>query len=229
MKEINENVKKWEQNLKEHRRTLDDFSAEANKLDFNNFAGEKLNLEIDNLDSLEALIKKLDKFIEKIEKDRDHARKAIRIFRSMEGEEERKISELFGEDSETTRIFKEITDERYEKVDYDQDEREIFVKNESDEVLYPSVELSGSKGTVNQLYLSIRMALAKEVLESSSFFVLDDALLFSDNERVDKQREILNAFSDSGWQILYLTSDSDDAEDLCDLTGNERIELEERL
>lgn len=229
LEEIEGNLDEWNEALSKHEKALDGFSTRANELDFNYFAGEKIDLEINNLESLEMLVEELSRFVDEIEDVRDCSKCAVEIFRNIESEEERKISELFGEDSETTRIFEEITGGRYEKVGYDQDKGEIYVENESEEVFYPSIELSGSRGTVDQLYLSIRMALAQEVLETGSFFLLDDALVFSDNSRTERQHEILNSFSEMGWQVIYFTSNEDIADSLGDLTGNEYIKLGERL
>ncbi|KXB02111.1 hypothetical protein AKJ43_02480 [candidate division MSBL1 archaeon SCGC-AAA261D19] len=71
------------------------------------------------------------------------------------------------------------------------------------------------------------MALARKILEDNAFFILDDALVFSDVERTVRQHEVLNKFSEVGWQTLYFTSNQDTAKELEDLSGNKLISLEE--
>jgi len=218
-------LEKLEKSLEEHNNTLQQFSERASDLDFKHFTGENLDVEIDNLKSLNILKRELDKFIKRINNDKESSEVAVKIFRDLESEEEEKISDLFGDDSETSEIFEEITEGRYTRVDYDQEKEEIFVEKPTGEVRYPSRELCGSRGTVDQLYLAIRMALARKILEDSPFFVLDDALLFSDNTRTQKQQEILSRFSEMGCQVLYFTSTETIAENLSDLSGNLSLEL----
>jgi len=218
-------MEKLEESLKEHNKKLRDFSDQASNLDFKHFLGEELNVEIDNLESLNILIRELDRFIQRIKNDKENSELAVKIFRNLKSEEEEKISDLFGDDSETSEIFEEITDGRYTRVDYDQDKEEIFVEKPTGEVRYPSRELCGSRGTVDQLYLTIRMALARKILENPPFFVLDDALLFSDDTRTERQQEILSRFSEMGCQVLYFTSTETVADNLSELSGNPSIEL----
>lgn len=222
-----EELEKLEDDLGEHRDTLRKFLDDAGELDFRTFLGEELELKIVNLEALDQLCERLDDFINKIEKDMGNAETAVKIFEELESEEEERISDLFGEDSETSEIFEKITDGRYIRVGYDKDDGEILVEKSTGEKYYPSSELSGSKGTIDQLYLSIRMALARKILKTDAFFILDDALVFSDKERAGRQHEILGDFSEMGWQTLYLTSDEDIAAKLGDMSGNKALELEE--
>ncbi|MEM3713411.1 MAG: hypothetical protein QXF82_00525 [Nitrososphaeria archaeon] len=64
---------------------------------------------------------------------------------------------LFGPESLTSKLFKEITEGRYNNVLYDIDEHKIFVSRPSGEK-FPVGKLS--KGTFDQLYMSIRIDLA---------------------------------------------------------------------
>ncbi|KXB00220.1 hypothetical protein AKJ41_04260 [candidate division MSBL1 archaeon SCGC-AAA259O05] len=225
LKAAEKSLEEAEKNLEKHREKLRKISEKASDLDFDHFLGEDLNLEIDNLESLNIFVRKLNKFIKQIESDKKDSETAVEIFRELESEEEEKISDLFGEDSETSEIFEEITDGRYVSVNYDQEEGEIYVEKPTGEVRYPSNELCGSRGTVDQLYLSIRISLARKILGDNTFFVLDDALVFSDNARTKKQHEILDRFSKMGCQILYFTSTESVAENLSELSENQLIEL----
>jgi len=225
LKAAEKSLEEAEENLEAHREKLRNISEKASSLDFDHFLGEDLNLEIDNLESLNILVRKLGKFIKQIERDKKNSETAAEIFRELKTEEEEKITDLFGKDSETSEIFEEITGGRYVSVNYDQGEGEIYVERPTGESRYPSNKLSGSRGTVDQLYLSIRIALARKILGDDTFFVLDDALVFSDDERTEKQHEILKRFSEMGCQIVYFTSDNEVAERLSELTGNRFAEL----
>ncbi|KXB02112.1 hypothetical protein AKJ43_02485 [candidate division MSBL1 archaeon SCGC-AAA261D19] len=133
LKEIGEKLKGLEDSLKEHKGKLEEFSDRTRELNFQAFLGEELDLKIVNLESLERLAKELDRFASEIEENEITSKTAVEIFEGLESEEEEKISDLFGKDSETAEIFTEITDGRYRTVDYDGEEEKIFVERPSGE------------------------------------------------------------------------------------------------
>ncbi|MFW6143843.1 MAG: ATP-binding protein [Patescibacteria group bacterium] len=71
---------------------------------------------------------------------------------------------------------------------------------------YPVLEISD--GAKEQVFLSLRLALAKKWLENEEMFlILDDAFIHSDQERT---KELVNKFlelAEQGWQIFCFTFD----------------------
>ena len=116
-----------------------------------------------------------------------------------------KISTLFGKDSPISQHFSEITGGVYQEVEFAQDEtKKIEVKLEDGSAL-DAEQLSGA--TYDQLYLSIRLALGEKLLKGNNgFFIMDDPFIKADKERLQRQIDILNRISQSGWQIIYFTA-----------------------
>lgn len=219
--EVVDTLEEIKDKLEDHEAKLENFRERADRLDFQEFLGHGLDVQVENLAALRTLKRKLRNFIEKIEEDKKSAEIAVKIFRVLESEEEEKISELFGEESNTSKIFKEITDGKYERVEYDYERGEIFVVSADGKKRFPSRELSGSQGTLGQLYLAVRMGLAQKILNQAAFFILDDAFTFSDPTRRERQYGLMQELTSQGWQLLYLTSDPKIAKDLANLSGNE--------
>jgi len=154
---------------------------------------------------LNTIKNELSAFINKVAIEKDNAVKAITIFEELQREEEEKISTLFGKDSPISQHFSEITDGVYQEVEFAQDEtKKIKVTLEDGNVLHAE-QLSGA--AYDQLYLSIRLALGEKLLKGSrGFFIMDDPFVKADKERLQRQIDILNRISQSGWQIIYFTA-----------------------
>jgi uncharacterized protein YhaN len=216
--------KQLENDLAEHREQLQDFRERAYELDFSVFVGERLDLEIENLDALDKLAGRLDEFVSAIEDDAKASRVAVEIFDEIQDEEREETAELFEEGSRATEIFRDITEGRYTTVTYDNEENQLEVEKSTGEAFTPR-ELSD--GTRDQLYLSIRVALGEEILEGNSgFFVMDDAFLTSDSSRLQTQAEMVEKLAEEGWQIIYLSSKEDAISALSEKTDNDVIELQ---
>jgi uncharacterized protein YhaN len=144
-------------------------------------------------------------FINRIETEEDNAVKAITIFEELQREEEEKISTLFGKDSPISQHFSEITGGVYQEVEFAQDETKKIEVTLEDGSALDAEQLSGA--TYDQLYLSIRLALGKKLLKGANgFFIMDDPFIKADKERLQRQIDILNRISQSGWQIIYFTA-----------------------
>lgn len=218
-----ETREKLEEEISNHRDEIRAFGNRAHKLDFNHFVGYRLELEVENLDALEQLEDRLDEFISTIEKDAEAARVAIDIFEQIQEEEREETAELFEEGSRATEIFQQITDERYNRVSYDNEENRLIVEKSTGESFVPE---QLSEGTRDQLYLSIRVALAEQILdEDAGFFIMDDAFLTSDTNRLSVQGNIVEELVDRGWQVIYLTAKQDAADELTTRSGRDPIEL----
>ncbi len=77
-------------------------------------------------------------------------------------------------------------------------------------VLHPLARLS--RGTRDQVYLALRVGLARSALEAAElgepgFFLLDDAFLTADWERRERLVEAAAGLAEEGWQVVYLTCD----------------------
>jgi len=153
---------------------------------------------------LEAVKDKLQGFVAQNENNKDNVIKVTKIFEEIEMEEKEKVSELFGKESPVTEYFSEITDGLYEGVMFNQEMGKIEVRHEDGAIL-EAEKLSG--GAYDQLYLSIRLALGKKLLKGANgFFIMDDPFIKADKERLQRQIDILNRISQSGWQIIYFTA-----------------------
>lgn len=219
-----EKREKLEKELEEHREKLQGFRDRAKELDFSIFVGERLDLEIQNLDSLRTLVKRLDEFVSAIEEDAEASRVALEIFEEIQEEEKEETAELFEEGSRATEIFQEITEERYSKVTYDNEENQLEVEKSTGESFTPD---KLSDGTRDQLYLSIRVALGEKILDGNTgFFVMDDAFLTSDSSRLETQVGVVEQLAEQGWQIIYLSSKEDAISALSERSNNGVIELQ---
>jgi predicted nucleic acid-binding Zn-ribbon protein len=200
-------ITEYENTLQDHRQSLREFSERAYQLNFREFTGEPLDLQITNLDALEKLVDRLDEFIGQIERDAEISRVAFDVFDRLEAAEEEKVTDLFGEGSRATALFRSITDDRYEQIRYDHEANQLVVERSNDQQLTPAAL---SKGTRDQLYLCIRVALAQELPDiDEGFFIMDDAFLSADPDRLDRQVALLDTLTAQGWQIIYLTAKPD--------------------
>lgn len=221
--EVEDQREQLEEEINEHREHLREFSKRANQLDFNTFVGERLQLEIENLDALNRLVERLDEFIDALESDAEASRVAIEIFDEIQEEEREETAELFEEGSRATEIFQQITDDRYSRVTYDNENNQLIVEKSTGETFVPK---QLSEGTRDQLYLAIRVALGERILEGDpGFFVMDDAFLTSDANRLSIQGKVVEDLAEEGWQIIYLTSKQDAVEELSSRSDHQPIEL----
>lgn len=154
---------------------------------------------------LKAIRDKLLGFRDKVETEKDNAVEAISIFEDLQREEEEKISTLFGKDSPISQHFREITGGIYQEVEFVHDEMRKVQVRLTDGSTLDADKLSG--GAYDQLYLSIRLALGEKLLQGNKgFFIMDDPFIKADKERLQRQIDILNRISQSGWQIIYFTA-----------------------
>jgi exonuclease SbcC len=222
--EARERIDELEGKLDEHQEELQEFHKRAHSLNFNAFTGSRLELEVENRDSLRQLHDRLDEFITAIEEDAETSKVAIEIFNEIQEEEKEETAELFEEGSRATELFETITDGRYTKVTYDNESNQLKVEKSTGEVFLPQ-ELSD--GTKDQLYLAIRVALGEQMLEGQpGFFIMDDAFLTSDSTRLSVQADMVDELAGDGWQIIYLSSKEDATEELESRSNSSMYELQ---
>lgn len=102
--------------------------------------------------------------------------------------------------SELTDIIKNITDAKYKKVKFN-DEDGLTVELENGEYINCS---RLSLGTIDQMYLSLRIAVLSEISKESMPILLDEAFAYYDEERLEN---ILKYISEQYFnkQIIILT------------------------
>ncbi|WP_431800275.1 AAA family ATPase [Halobacillus andaensis] len=98
-------------------------------------------------------------------------------------------------------FFTKITHGRYESLHFDGLQQQLIVKNENG-FYFTTEELS--RGTADQLYVSLRLALAKTLSEEFSVpFLVDDAFVNFDEERLTTMLHILKELSTSNQVLLF--------------------------
>lgn len=200
-------IETWNKKLSQHRIKLASFARRQNDLKLKDFKIIEENLEINTIYQLEELFQKTNELITLIDNDKELATLALEIFEEIEKEETERIIELF-KSADISNLFKKITNERYTDVkftsDYEKDKNFIIVKKSDGHTLLSNLL---SLGTKDQLLFSIRFALAEKLLRGNlGFFLIDDAFITSDPQRLKNQFEILKYFAEEGWQIIYFSN-----------------------
>lgn len=177
---------------------------------------------------LEKLKSQLEKLITCMDKRKQIEQTALKILQEIEEEEKKNISDIFKQ-SNLINLFAEITDGRYVNISYESNQNtgKIKVKDVSGVEFTPE-QLSA--GTYDQLYFSIRLALAEHLFGKNSgekaFFILDDPFIKYDKKRLEKQIKKLVDLSEQGWQFLYFTA-KDEVVEIGEKIGIDIIKLEE--
>mgnify|MGYP001107994631 CR=1 FL=1 len=173
----------------------------------------------------------LERFVENTNKQMKDEITALEILKEIEDEERKNISVLF-QDSNLVKIFTEVTDGRYINISYERNEKNgrIIATDKFGNTFTPE-QLSA--GTYDQLYFSIRLALAEHLFGKNSgergekaFFILDDPFVRYDKNRLEKQIKKLVDLSKQGWQFLYFTA-KDEVVEIGEKTGIDIIKLDE--
>mgnify|MGYP000651644027 FL=1 len=207
--------------LREHRRQLDEFAERPGRIEFERFCGEPLDLTVASIDALEDLSDRLDEVVAAVETDADVSRTTATVLERMADAESEKMTTLF-EDGQAAETFARLTDDRYVDLRVDDDSR-LVVELATGRTLSPA-ELS--RGTRDQLYLAVRVALGRRLLDGrDGFFIMDDAFLSADEERIERQAEVVADLVDDGWQVVYLTCKRDAREALVETADAEVTEL----
>ena len=222
--ELEKQIEANNESLSGHTEKLSSLSKKVSELDFKSFMGRPLNVLVTCIESLRLLKTELNEFIDAIESDAPCAECAARIYQELENEEEEKITDLFSEGNETSKLFSKMTKGRYSKVFYDNSVKKIFVERPSGQKI-EAFKLS--KGAYDQLYLAIRVDLAQRMLEGKgAFMILDDAFLTSGSSRFQEGIEIMKELTEKGWNLLYFTVKDIDAEKISQATGSNIITLQ---
>jgi len=198
-----EEEKSIQQSLKNNRDKLSETEAEVNEV-LSPFLEESSKIIIESSNDLDVALTRLEAFVKEAEDRRDNSQIALNVLDSLAQREEERVSSLFGEDSDVSKVFFSFTHGDYTTVRYIPDKQAIEV-NRRDGITLEPLQLSG--GTYDQLYLAIRVALAKKVLgEDKGFFLFDDPFVKSDPDRLQIQITNLWELVQDGWQVVYFST-----------------------
>lgn len=115
--------------------------------------------------------------------------------------------------SKTSAYFKQITGNRYTQVLAPQDKKPFQVETE-DQMRYDVNELS--QGTVDQLYICLRIAISEVMSDKHHIpFIIDDAFVHFDGLRTERMLNILSSISKKQ-QVIYFTCKKDTLQWLSD-------------
>ncbi len=193
-------IKKLEEKIARSGEQLRGLEKEINQL----FFDEESYLPCQTAADLEAARQKVRQWIEKRERERQKARAALDIFNQIAAQEEQKVSVLFGTGKPVSTYFHTITGGRYREVLFDAVQNRIKVLPVEGPVL-ESGSLSG--GAYDQLYFSIRLALAESLLQGEKgFFILDDPFIKADAGRLRIMLGMLGQICREGWQVIYFSA-----------------------
>jgi len=208
--------------LEEHKRNLNDFQRRFAAMDLSRYLESLNGFDITNLERLKEAVDHSGNFIELVDRQQNIALEAIRIFEGIKDTEETKVSELFKK-LDISGIFSDITEGKYIDVKFDSQAGEVIVQDEHGKKLQAE---SLSKGAYDQLFLSIRIAISEEILgDGSGFFIIDDAFLSSDTQRLKKQFKVLKRLADRGWSIVYFSVKDEIAQLSPKYTNNKIIQM----
>lgn len=210
--------------LADHHDRIDAFADRARDLDTRPFVDEQVGLEARSTDGLAELATALEGVVAAIERDAELSRKALSVFAEIESDEEAKITDLFDPDGPASATFRRLTGGRYTAVTYDPEDRALSVTRRDGQTFAPD---RLSNGTADQLYFATRVSLAQQLLDREpGFFLLDDAFLTADPDRLYSGFEVLCELADEGWQVLYFTAKREVGEEMVAEFGLECVEFE---
>jgi DNA repair protein SbcC/Rad50 len=199
-KELEIKRQSLENHIQEFKKQLSEIEAETNRI----LGAETEYLPCKTSIDLMEIEKQIHNFIAGYTERRDVILKAQDIFKQIAQEEEEKIAQLFGRDSTVSGYFEQITGKRYREVNFDPGTGKVMVVTNQNEMMAAD-KLSG--GAYDQLYLSIRLSLGKDLLsDKTGFFILDDPFIKADIDRLQEQMAVLKQIAAGGWQILYFTA-----------------------
>jgi hypothetical protein len=109
-------------------------------------------------------------------------------------------------DYTASHYFEYFTRGRYTSVSAAGEDGSVVVQSRDGNRL-PAYGLS--RGTRDQLFLALRLAIIRRIIGSPGFMIWDDSFLTADHERKRSLVKAAVELAGSGWQILYLTVDRD--------------------
>jgi len=189
-----------EEELKQHHTKIETTRSEL----------AEVNAELKRLEGSEAYSQKMHQFEMEKEKLNQLAREwsILKIEKEVLAETKQNYREKYLTKvmEETANFLHTVTAGSYENV-YSPANKQPFLVLSADGIRYSVNELS--QGTMNQLYVSLRLAISKVMTESHELpFILDDAFVHFDEVRVKRMIEVLAGIA-SKQQVIMFTCKSD--------------------
>lgn len=129
---------------------------------------------------------------------------AIATLTTINQTEQAQVSQLFPSGGLASQYLRQITNQKYQDIIFDQQQLKIFIRDQAGNLINPH-QLSA--GAYDQLYLAIRLNLAQRLLGNRpGFLILDDPFIRADAKRLENQLQILQQLCQQGWQLLYFTA-----------------------
>lgn len=196
-------LSEYENEVLQHKKNLEFFEKKAQDLRLPDFVSTDPTLiHIVGLKSLQQLKESLLKAAGEIEENAEISRKAIKYLEEIRSKEHQKINSIFRK-GKADKFLKLITDNNLESIEYSSEEETLLITKGSDYLKPHQL----SHGGYDQLYFSVRLALAEQLMSSKrGFFIMDEAFLASDSKRLQKQFQILEKIAAESWQVVYFTA-----------------------
>jgi predicted nuclease with TOPRIM domain len=222
--QVSAEVDRLEERLQRVREELADIRRQFERL-----VPDAEAIPCDTVADLGAVKERLAAFETQAEERRRIAATAVEILHELKLEAEQELGELFGQGSALSETFRRITDGRYTTCELERQEGAedptIRVRTASGQELRAD-QLSG--GAYDQLYLSVRLALAQALLGGEGgFLILDDPFVRADQGRLRRQLEALRTAVADGWQVLYFTAKQEVLQAVADMHEVAVRELEQ--
>ena len=174
---------------------INNLKIEINKLELKK---ENIEPELENLSSLEEELYSLKEQYNNLQKTNDSIELVKKLLANAYDNMKNSVSPVFTE--KLSNNIATITKGKYCKLTLN-DEQGLIVELENGNYI-PAERLS--IGTIDQLYLSLRLAMLEEISNEKVPIILDEAFAYYDNERLKNiLLYLVNEFSDR--QIIILT------------------------
>lgn len=170
------------------------------KLEINKLELQKENIEpqLDNLSNLEEELSAQKEELKNLQKNNESIKLVKILLEKAYEKMKNNVSPIFTE--KLSKNISKITNGKYTKI-YFNDEQGLIVELENGN--YVSAERL-SMGTIDQLYLSLRLAMLDEISKEKVPIILDEAFAYYDNERLKNILQyLLEEYKDR--QIIILT------------------------
>ncbi len=183
------------------RSELDNLKRELSRISVKISSVTDKKVIIESPETLTSARKQLEDLLHSITHRFEMARTLLGILDEIEEEEMRFVTGIFEKQGIST-LFSTLTKGRYTGVRIENGQ--ITVIRRDNREFTPS-QLSGA--TFDQLYFSIRLGLARALLGTSGFLILDDPFIKYDSHRLKSQFQMLRQLvEEEGWQIIYFSA-----------------------
>ncbi|MTI95485.1 MAG: hypothetical protein FH749_08340 [Firmicutes bacterium] len=210
--------------LHAHNQVLQDFAVRCQQINVAEYASSPLPSHFTNLSMLNYGKEVLTEFCREVETNSQAALTAIAILEKIEAEETARAADLFAQQKPVHDLFNRFTAKRYCQISAD---RQLNLSVSRPDGTWLSADKL-SQGTLDQLYMAVRIALAGQ-LPQPRFLLLDDPFLCVDSERLQSMLAALSELAQNHWQILYFTIDERVLASAKRFSNNQPIELQQLI